>query len=370
VNVVIWQDGKEPDQRRVAVECQLRVIGLWVIAFSSVMFAIAPALVSPAIAADLNQQLTIYLNNRTRGSARDEADRLLQLGKLQESDGFLVDAINSWKQALRLYQDMGDQEAASVTYSYLGLAYATLGKRVEAEDALRRRLAVTRDREDFQGQISALNNLGRFLAQCGNFQAAQPLFSEALEIANNIHSLKGEAISHTSLGLLAASTKHYKRAIEEYEAALSASRRALDSINEAFVLNNLGDVYQTKRDYKRSINYYGLAIKLARINRDRPNQYRAIDGMVVALNALGLYNQSWELLNERLKLALGQENPRQEMLSLQGFGQLYQQVGDYPKAKQYYQQAIAIARALRDINQEDFLQERLISLNRDAASNH
>ncbi len=106
------------------------------------------------------------------------------------------------------------------------------------------------------------------------------------------------------------------------------------------------------------------------MNGDQPNQYRSLDGLVLALNGSGLYNQSLELLNERLNLARNSANPYQEMLTLHSYGQLYQQVGNYPKAKQYYQSAIALARYLKDVNQETLLQERLITLNRDAASNH
>jgi len=103
---------------------------------------------------------------------------------------------------------------------------------------------------------------------------------------------------------------------------------------------------------------------LTDINRDRPNQFRAIDGMVAALNTLGSYNQSLELLNQRLRVAQMLENDRQELASLQALGQVYEKVGDYPKAQQSYQQAIEVAHSLADTQQEGILRERLVSLTR------
>ena len=81
----------------------------------------------PASAADLNQQLNVHVNNGTRGASRDEADRLLQLGKDQAFDGSLADAVQSWQQALRLYQNLVDRSGEALAYGYLGSAYAVWG---------------------------------------------------------------------------------------------------------------------------------------------------------------------------------------------------------------------------------------------------
>ena len=71
-------------RRFVVVGCSLVLAG-----------TIAPLLMLPAQASDLNRQLTVPLNNGTRGNARDRADRLLQYGKTLEMDGILVGAIQA-----------------------------------------------------------------------------------------------------------------------------------------------------------------------------------------------------------------------------------------------------------------------------------
>ncbi|HEY9656148.1 MAG TPA: tetratricopeptide repeat protein, partial [Crinalium sp.] len=176
------------------------------------------ALLSPLAvsAAELNQQLNVQLNNGTQGASRNEADRLLQLGKDQELDGSLADAVQSWQQALKLYQTLVDRPGEALAYGYLGLAYSRMGRPNEAEDALRRQLAIARDEQDFQGQVYALNSLGRVLAKRGGIQSAASLFNEALAIATNIKSADGAALSHDSLGLLAVSLGNPSRAMEEY----------------------------------------------------------------------------------------------------------------------------------------------------------
>src|ERR687885_1554449 len=122
---------------------------------------------------NLEQQLDIPLNNGIQGEDRDQADFLLRLGGQALNNGNFEKAIANWWQALDLYQRVGDLEAVGVTYTYLGVTYAKLGRFQQAEDALRRRLGIARTRQDFLGQIYGLNNVGTVLLQSGNFKAAR-----------------------------------------------------------------------------------------------------------------------------------------------------------------------------------------------------
>ncbi len=318
-----------------------------------------------AIASDLNQQLTVRINNGTYGRSRHTADQLLRVGKTLESDGRLQEAVQSWQTALAIYQELGDREAETITYGYLASAYGKLGQYPALEDALRRQLALARDRQDFETQIYVLNNLGRNLYPRSGTEGAEQLFVEALTIANSIRSLDGQALSHDSLGLLAFSMGNYERAVAEFEQSLLVSRKAANTRAQATTLNNLGDVYRVTGRYPESMKYYALAFRLADMNRDRPNQYRAIDGMVTAYNVSGSYQQSVEMLNKRLEIAQFQENLRQELISLHALARTYQQAGDYSNAKATYERAIAVARDLQDIDQETILIERLVSLTKD-----
>ncbi len=338
---------------------------LGAVMLSSGMGAIALLSPGSANAAELNQQLQVDLNNGTLSTTRNEADRLLQLGKDQEADGSLEAAVQSWQQALKLYQSLVDRPGEATAYGYLGSAYGQLGQTVAAEDVLRRQLAIARDEQDFQGQIYALNSLGRVVAKRGGgVPSAETMFNEALTIATSINSADGAALSRDSMGLLAFGVGNQSRAIEQYNIALRDARLAGSPMKEASTLNNMGALYQARGNYRDSMNYYGLAVKLTDISRDRPNQFRAIDGMVAALNVTGNYNQSLELLNERLQVAQKLENDRQELISLQALGQLYEQLGHYPQAQQTYQQAIEVASNLQDRKQEGILRERLVSLTR------
>ncbi|MBD2022692.1 tetratricopeptide repeat protein [Leptolyngbya sp. FACHB-36] len=316
---------------------------------------------APAIAADLTQQFRAPAT-RTRSAARDDADRFLQLGKTQELDEFLEDAVQSWQQALQRYQDSGDREGETLVYGYLGSAYVRLGQLSAAEDSFRRQLAISRDRQDQQAQIYALNNLGSLLAHQGSVSTAAELFQQALTLAQQTRSHTGEALSQNSLGRLAMQSGDRAKALKHYQAALSASRLSDDTRVEATTLNNLGDGY--RQNDAEALKAYELAVRLARLNRDRPNQLRAIDGMTAILSRQNRIQPAIDLVNERLDLTQEQENSREILTSLRSLAQLHQRLGNSVEAQQRYQDAIAIARSLNDLQQEQFLLTQLALIGR------
>jgi len=305
-----------------------------------------------ATAADLTEQMRRPLNNSYSQESRDEADGLLRIGGQQQQQGSLAKAIESWSQALLIYQNIGDVKAKGMTYDFLGMAYAGLGRWREAEDAWRRRLAVARDNQDFQGQIFGLNNIGTLLLQKGESSAAAKTYAEALAIAQSIDHTAGIGLSLSNLGLVATRLGNSNQAIKLLEKALTFRRQTGDGIGEANTLNNLGDAYTLAEAHQDIISSYGLALRLATANRDRQNELRAIDGLITDHTTTKHYNRAADLLQQRLFIAQELKSLPQEMISWQSFGEFSEQQGNYPAARDYYQKAITLARALQDNKQE------------------
>ncbi len=312
-----------------------------------------------AIARDLDEQFNIRGNDVTPKEARDEADFLLRLGGQQERLGHLDKAIYYWMQALEIYHRIGDVKSEGLTYDFIGIAYAALGRYDLAEDALRRRLAIARDNKDILGEIYGLNNVGTVLVQREAIDEARKVFEEAYEIARSVNSLEGQGLSLSNLGLIAATKRDYNQAIKRYEAALTWRRRAADPTGEANTLNNLGDAYRAAGNYDEAIANYGSARLLARQSVDFRNHFRAIDGLVAAHSSVGRYFRAAALLDERLELAQKIENPRQELISLRSIAQFYRILEDYPVAEEFYRRAIALARDLGDLKEETRLLDEL-----------
>lgn len=333
---------------------------------ASVLFSSFPALSQNSLSSqqklDLEEQLQIPLNNGIEGEPRNEADLLLRLGGQAQRSGNLEKAIAYWVQARDLYQQIGDFEGLGLTYDYLGLTYANLGRYPEAEEALRRRLGVARYIKDFGGQIFGLNNLGTLLLQAGNIEAASVSFTEALDIARTVKNREGEGLSLNNLGLVAAMEGNYFQAIKHYESALVLRRRLGDSLAEANTQNNLADVYFALKQYRDAGIEYGVAFQLAKDSRDIPNQFRALRGMVQSYGVTGPESLAFKYLDRYFTLAQEQKNQREELISLRLYAQLYKGKGDLANARIFYERAIALANSLGDSGEEAFLRNDLAQI--------
>lgn len=326
----------------------------------------------PIPPSDLDEQMNIPLNNGTQGELRDEADRLVRFGGQSQRQGNLDKAIPYWLQAIKIYHQIGDVEAAGRIYDFVGLAYTELGDYRRAEDALRRRLGFAREIKDVQGQIFALNNVGTVLLKRGSLPAARTTFDEALAIARRVNNEAGIGLTLNNLGLVADGEGDYNRAIVLYEEALIYRNRAGDPIGQANTLNNLGDAYFAKdpqapfgsRSFRDTIGAYGSALQIAQSALDRPNQYRATDALVKIYCDIKLYSRAIDLLDRRLAIARSEENPRQELAGLQTLAQIHELAGNYEEALRVYHRAIDVARTLRDTQTEATLSGQVLDLPR------
>lgn len=309
--------------------------------------------------ANLEEQLDIPLNNGIQGPERNQADYLVRRGGQAQQQGNSNQAIANWLQALDIYQQIGDLEGEGLVYDYLGVTYAKLGRYQEAEDALRRRVGIARTRQDLQGQIFGLNNLGTLLLQAGKIAAAQDTFAQALNISRSVRNIAGEGLSLSNLGLTAAASGNYEEAIKRYETALNLRRQSVDPQGEANTRNNLGDAYRAVKQHRNALVLYRSALRQAETSRDFPNQFRALRGLVQSNSALRLYPPAFQAIRQHLALAQQQENRFEQLLSLQLAADLYRVTGDLAMARQFYEQAIALAGALGDTQAQAILRNDL-----------
>ncbi|HAJ62081.1 MAG TPA: Tfp pilus assembly protein PilF [Cyanobacteria bacterium UBA8543] len=337
----------------------LTLLALIVLSSTAVLGQVVPSGVDTI---DLDQQLDIPLNNGLQGEERNQADLLLRLGGQAQRRGFFDKAIANWLQALDIYQRIGDFQAVGLTYEYLGVAYAKLGRYEKSEDALRRRVGLARSQEDFQGQISGLNNLGTVFLQSRNLKAARETFTEALKISRSVNSQQGEGLSLSNLGLVAANEGNYFEAIKRYENALTLRIQTGDPVGEANTRNNLGDAYRAVNNPREaSISYQG-ALRLAQSSLDVSSEFRALRGLAQSYIAREEYLAALNVLEQHMALARKEKNLDEELFSLRFYAHAYQGAGNFLNARNFYEQAIALAGVLGDTQQQALLRNDLAQM--------
>lgn len=67
-------------------------------------------------------------------------------------------------------------------------------------------------------------------------------------------------------------------------------------------------------------------------------------------------------MEQRLTLAKNLQNLQEELKSFESYAQLYEQLGNFPTARNFYERAIVLARTLEDSKREVLLLDRLTQI--------
>jgi tetratricopeptide (TPR) repeat protein len=84
--------------------------------------------------------------------------------------------------------------------------------------------------------------------------------------------------------------------------------------------------------------------------------------LVTAHRSVERYERAFNLLEQRLALATESENLGEKLKSFESYALLYEQLGNYPTARNFYERAIILARTLEDSKREVLLVDRLTQM--------
>jgi len=275
-----------------------------------------------------------------------EADRLKEQGIQQFQRSEFQGAIQSWQQALQLYQTLGDREGEGRTLNNLGGAYFSLGEYAKAIEFFQQSLAIAREIGDRTGEGRAIGNLGNIYSSVGDYAKAIEFFQQSLVLAREIGDRAVERAALNNIGLARHFLGKYEQAIEVFQQALALSRETGDRQGEGSSLTNLGAASLSLGEYDEAIEFFQQSLAIQKEIGDRVGEERSLMLLGGVSLSLGEYAKAIELFQQSLVLAREIGDRVGESNSLTSLGKAYNAVGKYPNAAEFYQQALAIQRAI------------------------
>jgi CHAT domain-containing protein/peptide methionine sulfoxide reductase MsrA len=311
----------------------------------SFTFAIVLGLATPVVSAIVFPDVVMA---QTVEEKKKEADRLLQQGIQQYQTSQFTAALQSWKQTLLLYREIGNRKGEGNALGNLGLAYYSLGNYPKAIDYHEQRLAIAREIKDRLGEGQSLGNLGLAYDSLGNYPKAIDYHEQSLVIAREIKDRLGEGQSLGNLGIAYDSLGNYPKAIEYQEQSLAIAREIKNRLGEGNALGSLGNAYQALGNYPKAIDYHEQYLAIAREIKNRLGEGAALGNLGIAYSSLGNYPKAIEYYEQYLAIAREIKNRLGEGAALGNLGNAYQALGNYPKAIDYHEKSLAIAREIKD----------------------
>ncbi|MBW4669677.1 MAG: CHAT domain-containing protein [Cyanomargarita calcarea GSE-NOS-MK-12-04C] len=289
---------------------------------------------------------------QTLNARKTEGDRLFQQGNEQFHNSQFQAALQSWQQALTIYQQTGNQLEIATTMNQLGIAYFTFGKYQNAKQFHEQSLVIARKIGSKKEEVKSLNGLGNALCFLSKYQNALELHQQSLAIARQIGFNEEEVKSLNGLGNAYSGLKQKQKAIEFYEESLSLARKIDYKQGEGKALTNLGNIYQSSKQYEKAIELYEQSLTIVKILKDNRTEAANLLNLGGIYSLLGQYQKATVSYEQALAIYIKLGNRQGEMDCLIGLGIVYRNLEQYEKAIEFNFKSLAIAKELGDRHNE------------------
>ncbi|MEG4806085.1 CHAT domain-containing protein [Microcoleus sp. F8-D3] len=174
----------------------------------------------------------------------------------------------------------------------------------------------------------------RLFAQetAASYQEALQKFDAARSLYQMLRNREREAYTLHQMGFITNRLGDRQQALNYYKQALSWNRTLADRPQQAVILNNIGAVYYALGEKQQAIDYYNQVLSLIREMGDRPE---------ASINLSNISN-----IPANSDTSLGDRTA--EATTLNNIGLAYKDLGEKQKAKEYFNQALPLFRAVGD----------------------
>ena len=188
-------------------------------------------------------------------------------------------AIRKWKQALSLWQKVGNKEQEALLNLFLGRVYDDLGFKPKALEYYNQALTLYQALKDRAGEATTLNNIGAVYDALGEKQKALDFYQQALPLRRAVGDRAGEATTLNNIGRVYDYLGEKQKALDYYQQVLPLSRAVGDRAGEALTLNNIGSVYHALGEKQKALDYLQQSLPLSRAVGDRAGEATTLDNI-------------------------------------------------------------------------------------------
>ncbi len=210
------------------------------------------------------EALDLYKGLLAEGGEGQRAALLVNTGVLYRNLGDPVRASEAFREAISVYEQVGDTAGLSNAWLNLGLAlHLNLERTGEAEAAYRDALRLAEESGDRTEEVQDLFYLGRLLLERGRLDEAEAIYRRCLEVAKASGSAEGKWSAQEGLGRIARARGDLAGALGRFERALAEIERVRAGISRPRRAGYFGD--------KRTV-YAAMVETLGELERREPGK--------------------------------------------------------------------------------------------------
>ena len=274
-------------------------------------------------------------------------------GQSYLSRGKPKEALDTWQQATKIYQQRGDVTGITRSKINQALALQSLGLYSQAHKNLTTIQEDLEPEEDTLLKAKALQILGNVLRGVGQFNQSQEVLEQSLAISEKLRSPEVMATTLTSLGNTARANQKAVLAQEFYQRAQKKSPSL--EIRVQALLNEFSLLVKEKQWSEISTLLPKVEQLLEQLPPSQQSVYAQINlaGSLMQVAQEGLEQadtykgKATELLADALSHAKDFGDPRAQAYALGSLGSLYEQNQRWDEARRLTEKALMTAQAIQ-----------------------
>ena len=288
------------------------------------------------------------------------------------------EALTQFQHALRIHQ-AGDRPKADIAQVWINIGN-TYGQKQQSpqaiaayqearaiarkiSDPIRELDAILGEGTHYVGQAQRLHKAGAYKQAIPTFDTAIPILKEAQTIASKLQKVEEERlainqmeIAYRGRGFSLSSQQYYGEAIPAFQQGLTFWRQHRDRLDqntflkeEQQILSTLAGAYANNGQYAQAVTTYEAGLKVAEQRNEVKDQSQLLGLIAANYNRLGDHSRALVISQQQLTLARTKlkQNPESELSALIRVGQSLGNLGKTDAELDHYQQALTIARALK-----------------------
>lgn len=186
----------------------------------------------------------------------------LILAVVRFSGGIKSESMGFYKQALKIYQELGYLLGQGQTLRQMSALYELRGDYSLALDSARAAVAIARTQDDQKLESFALSSEAWILCKLNRFEESALVAKRALALARQSDDPATRCSCYNTIAQIYLQQGLYQEAIDPQKESLRLARNLGNRRFESIVCDNLGELYYRAGKYTEAENYFLKVLKL------------------------------------------------------------------------------------------------------------
>jgi len=283
---------------------------------------------------------------------KSNADLLLDAGNELYKKGKWNQALVSWKMALGIYEELGDQQGISNTLGNIGLIYKARGEWGKALENYTKSLAIKEELGDQQGISGTLNNIGSIYKARGEWGKALENYTKSLAISEELGDQQGISYTLNNIGEIKLKIGDLDEAKDYLERALAIAEK-LAPISTVDMHANLSELQRLDDRYDDAFGALEDTSQIVIKVGAKPQEIDILEKLADTYLCKYIQYKEEENLSsaekcykDALTRARSMQMLLQEALALRGLGIIEAKKRNIPAARKSFKKALDILHSL------------------------